>query len=120
MSRVVNRKFERKADIGIDLGNTNSYAWVSVGGRMRCVVAPDGGYHFPSYVYYRKDGSITVGSAAKRLFGSKIQSVVTNAMELIPHSDIFWIVDSSRTSSHAISGKKEFMSNGSVASSLGC
>lgn len=79
----MNRKFERKADIGIDLGNTNSYAWVSVGGRMRCVVAPDGGYHFPSYVYYRKDGSITVGSAAKRLFGSKTQSVVTNAMELI-------------------------------------
>ena len=83
MSRVVNRIFERKADIGIDMGNTNSYAWVSVGGRMRCVVAPDGGYHFPSYVYFRKDGSITVGSAAKRLFGSKTQSVVTNAMGLI-------------------------------------
>ena len=79
----MNRIFERKADIGIDMGNTNSYAWVSVGGRMRCVVAPDGGHHFPSYVYYRKDGSITVGSAAKRLFGSKTQSVVTNAMELI-------------------------------------
>ena len=79
----MNRIFERKADIGIDMGNTNSYAWVSVGGRMRCVVAPNGGYHFPSYVYFRKDGSITVGSAAKRLFGSKTQSVVTNAMGLI-------------------------------------
>ena len=83
MSRVVNREFGHKADIGVVLGNTNSYAWVSVGGRMRCVVAPDGGHHFPSYVHFRKDGSITVGSAAKRLIGSKTQSVVTNAVDLI-------------------------------------
>ena len=83
MARVVGGLVGGKAVIGVDLGTTNSCAWVSVGGRQRCVVAPDGSHLFPSCVHYRRDHSIIVGSAAKRLIGNRNQSIVINTKRII-------------------------------------
>ena len=50
---------------------------------MKCVVAPDGSHLFPSCVNYKRDGSIVVGGAARRVIGNRGQSVVINAKRII-------------------------------------
>ena len=50
---------------------------------MKCVVASDGFHLFPSCVNYKRDGSIVVGGAARRVIGNRNQSVVINAKRII-------------------------------------
>ena len=83
MNPPADRLHGNGACLGIDLGTTNTSACVSIGGRTRCVKAPDGSHSFPSCVHYRRDGSIVVGSRAKRAIGNRNQSVVINAKRII-------------------------------------
>ncbi len=53
------------ANIGIDLGTTNSLVAVVMNGRARCLLDDAGASMLPSAVRYEADGSVVVGRAAR-------------------------------------------------------
>ncbi|MFZ5477920.1 MAG: Fe-S protein assembly chaperone HscA [Myxococcota bacterium] len=53
------------ANIGIDLGTTNSLVAVVMGGKARCLLDEEGGALLPSAVRYEADGSVVVGKRAR-------------------------------------------------------
>ncbi len=53
------------ANIGIDLGTTNSLVAVVMNGRARCLLGDDGRAMLPSAVRYDADGAVVVGATAQ-------------------------------------------------------
>src|SRR4051812_28259605 len=53
------------ANIGIDLGTTNSLVAVVMGGKARCLLDDDGSAMLPSAVRYDADGTVVVGKQAR-------------------------------------------------------
>ena len=53
------------ANIGIDLGTTNSLVAVVMNGRARCLLSDGGSAMLPSAVRYDADGGVIVGAAAR-------------------------------------------------------
>ena len=68
--------------LGIDLGTTNTVCYV-YNGRDYNVVKCDNLTILPSYVHYKKDGSVVCGSAAKAKYGNNGQWVVSNSKRII-------------------------------------
>ena len=53
------------ANIGIDLGTTNSLVAILVDGKPRCLLGDDGAAMLPSAVRYAPEGGVTVGAEAR-------------------------------------------------------
>ena len=73
---------ENSIVLGIDLGTTNTVCYV-YNGRDYNVVKCDNLTILPSYVHYKKDGSVVCGSAAKAKYGNNGQWVVSNSKRII-------------------------------------
>lgn len=71
--------------LGIDLGTTNSCAFYITKSKPspQKVIFEDGSYLLPSCVWYRADGTVVVGSNAKRQVGKKNRFAVVNSKRLI-------------------------------------
>ena len=68
--------------IGIDLGTTNSACYVYDGRDYRVVKFGDLTI-LPSYVQFKRDGSVVCGTAAKNKYGGNGQWVVSNSKRII-------------------------------------
>lgn len=73
----------KKLRVGIDLGTTNSCCYYEYRGKAECLDYSDGRRILPSYVEYRDDGSIVVGSVAKRNIKNQNPHVIHNTKRLI-------------------------------------
>lgn len=68
---------------GIDLGTTNSLIGVYESGFPTLLADPDGNRLTPSVVHYREDGSILVGSEARRMQGLHPDRTISSVKRLI-------------------------------------
>ena len=67
--------------LGIDLGTSNSCAYINVNGRPTPVLDDTGFVIIPSYVYYLPGGRSVIGNTAKKMKGNK--NLCINAKRLI-------------------------------------
>jgi len=72
-----------KSVVAIDLGNTRSSVAAVVNGRVSVLKLPGGEWDMPSVVAFRKNGSVMLGKAARKMLASDPENAIGSPKRLL-------------------------------------